>query len=726
MSARAAGLRAQRCALCAGLCLALAATVLRPVTARAEFALPTLLSGTLQLQFGEANDPALAADGGYVVFQGSLADVSGVYRRDLSTGAVELVAGGDAEAPSVSADGRYVAFTTTADLEPLHETSPGQSQGEPEADRGCPEVYVRDMEPEDGEPEYTLAAALNGSDEGIAYLGGCPPGHSGFQGAGARAAHGVALSADGRQVVFTVFSYSNLGASSGCVPPGSPPEYAGCTPPSQVAVRDLATETTTLVSVEPDGQATAGGGAYPSVASEQRLAGQTVEASAAISADGSTVAWEGTNVPAQVPSATEIEGVHHVEAGREAEPLWRRVADGPAAVTERLLNDAGLDFYPFYVEPTEPVVAGSFDQGPPVLSADGRTVAMVSAVPSPAAEGTLAGLNATRLPADAYMARVGASAASPSVTRLTEISNYAAAPAAVGTVDDIAISAGGTRVAFDTTRTQFELPSLTLVSPPSALTGSAETYVGDLERGTLQRVTSTYDGSEPNGDAGLLSFSGDGRTLAFASEATNLFFGDAVTASSEVYLASELPSSAEVTPQLIGAAPAAALGTAPWLLDVSASVATDGSVLVQAQVPGAGRLAVSAGAQLPPAARRSTGRHARKAVRATVAKRQGGKRTKAKSNGGTAVPTRTVARGALSAKAPSELRLRLRVSAPYRALVAVGSGLYAVLRVTFSAPHHKTLVAEIPVTFRRAAHQHKQAARAKAKRKPLGKSGTAR
>ena len=102
-------------------------------TARADFAQAMLVSGSRQQQFNEANAPALSADGRYAVFQGRLAGVPGVYRRDLLTGEVELVVGAfallpgaspaqraldapDAAVPSVSADGRYVAFTTTADL----------------------------------------------------------------------------------------------------------------------------------------------------------------------------------------------------------------------------------------------------------------------------------------------------------------------------------------------------------------------------------------------------------------------------------------------------------------------------------------------------------------------------------------------------------------------------------------------------------------------------------
>jgi hypothetical protein len=68
-------------------------------TARADFTAATLISGTQLLQFDEADTPALSADGHYAVFQGSLAGVPGIYRRDLQTGQVILVAGGDASAP---------------------------------------------------------------------------------------------------------------------------------------------------------------------------------------------------------------------------------------------------------------------------------------------------------------------------------------------------------------------------------------------------------------------------------------------------------------------------------------------------------------------------------------------------------------------------------------------------------------------------------------------------
>lgn len=166
--------------------LAAAAALLLPTSAAAEFTLPTLLSGTQQLQFESADAPALAREGGFVAFQGSLAGVSGVWRRDLQTGAIEPVAttydkaapelsapnealaAPGASAPSISADGRYVAFTTTADLEPEHDNLAGEAEGEPAADRGCPEVYVRDMDLSASvSGAYTLAAAVGQSGAGI-------------------------------------------------------------------------------------------------------------------------------------------------------------------------------------------------------------------------------------------------------------------------------------------------------------------------------------------------------------------------------------------------------------------------------------------------------------------------------------------------------------------------------------------------------------------------------
>jgi hypothetical protein len=725
------------------------ALLLAPASAGAGFTQPELLSGTQRIQFDSADAPAVSENGRYVVFQGSLAGVPGIYRRDLQSGAVEEVAGGDpaqpakpcdsevdpldacdAAAPSVSENGRYVAFTTTADLQP--EGAQGTPEGEPVQDKGCPEVYVRDMGPE-GEPlppgapgAFTLAAALDGSNRGIAFAG-CPEVNGSFAVAGAQAAPAVAISADGRHVVFTVLSTSNLTRGSGCPLSEALAQCPPQTPASQVAVRDLDSETTTLVTSTPQGEATPGGGAFPSAESETLVQQATAQprsfvgeqltgSTAAISADASTVAWLGTNVPLQVPSATDVQeqglynaGRHQSPLGFEAEPLWRRIADGAGAVTERLLAGAGLDFY-MNIGQAESgfVYDGSFVAVqsplfvPPVLSEHGDTVALIANAPTPAGAEEFFLYRPHSAPdTDAYVVHVEGPASVPQVTALTATPSYSATQAATQSIYDIAISPDGTRAAFDTARTQFALPALAFTSPPADYTGEEETYEANLALGTLQRVTSTYNGARANSSTGLLAFSRDGQELAFASDATNLFYGDGVPAS-EVYLVRETPAPAAPASQEVGAPPEPAPPGLEWKLSAVASAQADGSVLIDAEVPAAGRLAAAAGAQLPAKAPRApkdeTARSPRRPARAKAARAK--RSAVSKTSGHLAVVTRTVAQAATSAAGSKLVQLRLRVAAPYRALVVGKLGLYAVVRVTFTASGHATLTQAIPVTFR--------------------------
>ncbi len=700
--------------------LASAAALLLPAGADAEFTVPTLLSGTQQLQFEEADAPVLAREGGYVAFQGSLAGVAGVWRRNLQTGAIQPVATGydqaapelsapsealaapDAVAPSISSDGRYIAFTTTADLEPEHTDEAGEAEGEPAADAGCPEVYVRNMDLPAGVPgAYTLAAALGKSGEGILFTGGC-----GVL-AGAQSAPGVALSANGRSVAFTVLSRSNLD----CAPSMPPAQCLPETPASQVAVRNLEAGTTTVVSVTPEGQPTPGGGAFPSEESEThplkpistQLGNQITASTAAISGDGSTVAWLGTDVPAQVPGSEEIEG--HFPASEEVEPLWRRIADGAGASTRRLLADAGLEFFFNRSELEEVVSGGSFVAVysghvfiPPVLSEDGETVAMISNAPRPA-EVLSVEVGGNYPPqSDAYAVRVSDDPATkPQVIPLTETLSYDNTDSGTeGFVKDIAISPDGSRVAFDCERSQLTLPTLALISPPAAFR-SDQTYVANLELGTLQRATVTYDGVEPTGAAGLLSLSDQG-TLAFASEATNLFYGDAVNGS-EVYLSQEVPNQAQSATEHLSATPNEAPPQLEWKLNATAAPQRNGSVLVDVQVPGAGRLAVQASAQLPAIAgdatvKRSHGPSAKR-HRRSVGTRTG---VRAASSGARLI-TRTIAHASTSAATTARLQLRLRAGSAYRDEVDSRHGLYAVLHISFTAHGHRTLTAQIPVTL---------------------------
>src|ERR1700676_5000365 len=69
----------------------------------------SLLSASPLAQADYAHDPAISGDGRYVVFDGSIGGVAGVWRRENRPGgSVEEVAPGDAALPSINQDGRYV------------------------------------------------------------------------------------------------------------------------------------------------------------------------------------------------------------------------------------------------------------------------------------------------------------------------------------------------------------------------------------------------------------------------------------------------------------------------------------------------------------------------------------------------------------------------------------------------------------------------------------------
>ncbi|HSS38512.1 MAG TPA: hypothetical protein VLT58_07070, partial [Polyangia bacterium] len=181
-------------------------------------------------QVDYAHDAVISGDARYVAFDGSYGGATGVWRRNMSSGAIAQVAPGDAELPSISANGEFVSFTTTEKLSPAD-----QNRG--------PDVYVRDMDLAQGEEgAFTLASAVTveGSTRGLAYQYGSEPlfeeSHYGSVAAGRSA-----LSADGRKVVFVTTAVSDLGEPN---TPGEPR-----TPPLQVVVRDLETNETRLVSV---------------------------------------------------------------------------------------------------------------------------------------------------------------------------------------------------------------------------------------------------------------------------------------------------------------------------------------------------------------------------------------------------------------------------------------------------------------------------------------------
>lgn len=428
----------------------------------------------------------------------------GVFRFDLSTKTLEKVADGDlfdeddssfvrrgASNPSVSADGRYVAFATAESL----------VAGDVNENV---DVYVRDMTVDlSTTGAYDLVSARDGGDLAASY--GPPaipvPGNN----PGADVSRGVAISADGRQVAFRTDAPSDLPASA-----------TTGVPAGQVLVRDRTLDSTALVTRTDPGGGAAGGAI-----------------GAALSADGSTVAWTGSNAATQT----------RFLAGENDDPgflyyLWRRIADGPSAVTRRVTGLADPD--DGACPPVPPTAFDQISTGPcygpltdqeanranissqlPALSGDGYTVAFLTGSgPRPQAF-TGPGLDLFVTDMHPGLTRKQSTV---ELTRDTVGNDPSTSPP----LSSAAMSSGGRYLAVTTVRTRFSLPALRLLGDPRPVPGARELYVVDLETRTLDRVTRSAFGGDIDADVlNGVSLSADGGRVAFASLAGNLLFGDA-------------------------------------------------------------------------------------------------------------------------------------------------------------------------------------------------------
>ena len=478
--------------------------------AAAEFGPIELISKSTKEQADLAIAPALSADGSYVAFAGVLGGHEGIFRKDLSSGEVRLVAevrvrGPVSPEPSISADGRYVAFATTAALDPVDDVQPGTE-----------DVYVADLAATP--PTYELASALDRCDPGTSAIP-CgltyAEGEGTSAGAGSIAAGRVALSADGRNVAFVTQIASDLTGAVG----------AAEAPAGEVAVRDLETDRTTLVSVVArTAEPVPGGGADP------RSKG------AAISADGTTVAWVGSHLQHQVPMlAEEVARIEALEAhggGEYHEPLWRRLpsASEPDPVTRRIIGGGdpsapgcppGGTLAEATCQGPFPELAKSRDRSAyqeevgagwgdevPQLSADGETVALIG---SPDEDRDLFVVDMapglSRSQALRRLTRwVDPEPAAHMESVIQEPKNFPQ----LGEVTSCAISPDGNRIAFTTTRQVFSLAPPTLTTPPPPGAGElAELYQVDLSGQTIERITPGKGGGAisigPKGGAGAAS-----------------------------------------------------------------------------------------------------------------------------------------------------------------------------------------------------------------------------
>jgi hypothetical protein len=687
----------------------------------------TLVAGSpaLQLQADYAYDAAISANGEYVAYTGSIASQPGIYRTNLATHEVQVVAlGPDTGVPSISANGQYVSFTT--DENPL--------TGEPAGE--CSSVYVRDMSKrvEAGGGKYiaqagayTLVSAKDASGESLTYAKPTVAG----QPCGAAAAYRVAINGAGSEVAFTVLSESDLAGPQ--------------TPPDQVAVRFLDTQQTELVSAtrtslegagEP--QAVAGGAALvgPSTKTSALFARVPTSAStAAISADGSTVAWMGIDVQEQTdlttPPPAPSTGAY---ADEYAEPLWRRIAAESRAPTRGVLAGGdgsapecppsctgGLDLlFNQGVEVTSPLlgpILGSFlspqgftatgtgadplDVVTPQLSADGLTVALLSTQPTYGEDPVYPNGEAPPPTANAFIVNMtpGLSRAQ-AITRLTAWASLNLKDVALaGPIEEIAISPDGTQVAFITARVAFPLAPPALVTPPLSQAVSGQVYVADLPAGTLEYISQGYEGEPANGGALDLSLDGDGDTIALASTATNLAYGT-VDEGTSVFVTHTIGSPPGVGQQSVGPAPGDPDPSPLWSISATASRGANGSLLLYVSVPGRGILTASASATVPTTAKSSATGGKQKA-RAEQRQRAGhsARRRTAQAT----IALRRVAQAKRTAKGAEVLELRLTPAARYRSLLTKPDGLYANIALSFTAAGHARLTQTLNANFQAPA-----------------------
>lgn len=505
----------------------------------------------------------------------------GVFRRDVDSGRLELVARGDlrregggellargATAPSISGDGRWVAFSTGERLVAADTNS-------------NIDVYVRDMSRPIGDPlAFELISAHDGASTPARYApdDGSQPFKPEPVNPGADVATGVALSADGNRVVFrTVEVKSDL-----------PDRVTVDTPPYQVFVRDRATRTTQLV--------TRVTGRFPPAPAGGATGG------AAISADGSTVTWPGRNAGAQtrfLPGESPDDNVDYY--------LWRRVADGPSAETRRITGASDPDDSCGYYRPDEQAQGPCY--GPltdneqslvgivgtlPALSGDGRRVAFVTgASPRPRVPGINLDLFLTDMSPG-----VTRKAGTVELTREGTNDRTASAP-----VLSVALSGDGRWAAVVSERTRFLLPALRVTTAMRTVPGTQELYLVDLQERTLERAARGYDG----GDAGdsvapQVTLTSDGRRASFVSAADNLFFGDA-NQRSDAFVIDRLdrpPPDAEPPEPPVEALEAATpAASPPGRLRVFVRRGASGIVRLDVRAPVRGRLTAQVLGRLP-------------------------------------------------------------------------------------------------------------------------------
>ncbi|HEU0251007.1 MAG TPA: hypothetical protein VFR48_09815 [Solirubrobacteraceae bacterium] len=597
------------CALAAGLFAARAGAIYGPAAGGFGADIVSVDNASDEQGNAATTDAAISGNGRYVVFQtrstnffeddgetpqeqeaaeppGTLRE-GGIFRYDRETGRLQIVASGNlvvsegkeagkvlvrgAQNPSVSADGRYVVFVSGAQLVA-------------QDDNDNLDVYVRDMTvPITSDPKasgaYTLASAQNGSELPPVYDDSSFPTPIPGGDPGTQLWPNTSISADGRYVLFR----SSEVKSS--LPEGSKAE----TEPNQLFVRDLQQKTTTLVTRETVGGQPAGGAEGP----------------ATISADGSTVAWVGSDALVQ---ASFLPG----EGAEEQVPyyLWRRWQE-PSSATRRVTGVVDIDD-PGCL-PGSSVELNPAREGPcygPFSFQEGRLAEITAQAPGLSANGYevafLAGSELRPLVTKPDSLDLFLTSMAPGVTRkagtreLTLASRQSQGNSS-SSITSLALSSDGTHIAFVTQRNVFSLPEPHLMGSVSATAKQDELYVVDLSTDSMERAVVGLGESEPNGSTlNNPTITQDGSTLAYVSQASNLIAGDA-NGFSDAFTASYQPPAgiAPITSEVNAPTASFSITTAASPeLGLHIKRGRNGQLLLLVETPGAGRLTAQAHATI--------------------------------------------------------------------------------------------------------------------------------
>jgi Tol biopolymer transport system component len=673
-----------------------------------------------------STDAAISSDGRYVVFQTKATNFfendgvpggdpdppgtcrsGGIFRYDRVTGELALVADGTevrlnakdecelsnlifrgAENPSVSADGRYVAFSTAQQL-----VSQDTNENV--------DVYVRDMDvPLSADRKdsgaYTLVSAQDGGETPAIYDDSSvnPPLQGGDP--GAEVWPNTAISANGQYVAFR----------SAELPSSLPDSSTPTTPPGQLFVRDLLNRTTTLLTRSSTTGEPVGGANGP----------------ATISADGSTVTWVGADAPAQtrfLPGESLDESIPYY--------LWRRW-EQPPSPTRRITGIAdpedpackegeGVTQNPTTVGPCygpltfpESSLAGISSEAPG-LSADGYTVAFLT--------GSSLRPNIAKADAlDVFLTNMSPGVTRKAGTRELTLAVSGAQGDGNAPVTSLALSSDGTHIAFVSQRNAFVLPEPIPTGSFSTTGGQSELDEIDLSTNTLDRAVIGLEGVEPNGSTLTNpTLTANGSTLAFASSASNLIFGDANGFADAFSATLQLPGGTAALPAGVNAGSEgfSFFASGSPELGVSVKRAKDGGVILLVETPGPGKLTAQAHGAISKAA--SVKAVKKDSVGDDVALTSKVK-PKSKSKKKKVPPTVLLANTSAVARSEGTTTLTLHLSSKYvKDLQHVGK-LQANVIIDFTPtnPSESTLSDEVSATFLSALPAKKSSRKLKAKK----------